>query len=73
MTRAGVTLIIIAILLWIIIPISAIFINIEPNEGFILSTIAIGLLGVVLVLIGVSRDRVKEYKEEQENDDYRKY
>jgi len=71
--KAGVTLIIISFLLWIFLPLSAIFVEITPNEDFILSAIAIGILGGILILVGVSKDRYKEYKEDQKNDDYRKY
>lgn len=71
--RIGVALIIIAIILWIVFPISAIFMNTEPNEGLIISAFVIGLLGGVSVLIGVIIDRYKEHKEDQINDDYRKY
>lgn len=73
MIKVGVSLIIVAIFLWIYLPLSAIFIDTTPNEDFILSAIAIGVIGGILILIGVSRDRYKEYKEDQENDDYRKY
>ena len=73
MAKFGVILIIIASLLWTLFFITSIFIFEAPEEGLIISAIVIGIIGAIVVLIGVGRDRYQEYKEEKKNDDYRKY
>lgn len=73
MAKLGVSLLITSFIFWIIYPISAIFTDTVPNVGFIKSLIALGVVGVILILISVVKDRYQEYKEDQKNDDYRQY
>ncbi|MGD9676880.1 MAG: hypothetical protein AB7V16_00750 [Vulcanibacillus sp.] len=73
MIKIGSALIILALIIWIVDPIYAIFANVIPHENYIIGALAIGVIGSILVLLGVAYDRYKEYKEEKENNDYRKY
>ncbi len=73
MKKMGVTLIIIASLLWTLFFITSLFIFDAPELGFIISAVIIGIVGAIFILIDVGRDRYQEYKEEKRNDDYRKY
>jgi len=73
MIKFGFSLIVIASLLWVLFFLSAIFIDSTPDEGLILAAIAIGVIGGLLILIEVIKDRYNEYKEDKKNDDYRKY
>ena len=73
MKKFGVILIIIAGLLWTLFFFTSIFVFETPEVGLVISSIAIGIIGAIFILIGVGRDRYNEYKEEKENDDYRKY
>ncbi len=73
MIAIGSGLIIIALLIWIIDPIYAVFANIIPHESYIIGALAIGVIGSILVLLGVAYDRYKEYKEDEKDNDYRKY
>ena len=73
MKKMGVTLIIIASLLWTLFFITSLFVFDAPEFGLIMSAVIIGIVGAIFILIGVGRDRYQESKEEKRNDDYRKY
>ena len=73
MIKFGIWFIVIAAVLWIYLPIYAIFTNSDPSWGLLVSAIVFGVLGSLSILVGVIIDRYKEYKEDKENNDYRKY
>jgi len=73
MIRMGIILIITAIILWIVFFVNLMITQSEPNENIITASLAIGFFGGILLLLGVGIDRYQEYKEDRNNDDYRKY
>lgn len=73
MKKIGVWLLLIAVILYMAFFIPIIFTESEPSIGFIRFSLALGFIGSILILIGVGKDRYKEKREEQENNDYRKY
>lgn len=73
MKKAGVVFLIIAFVLWIIVPLYAIITEIEPASGYIVASFVLAIIGSILILIDVAYDRYLENKEDNENDDYRKY
>lgn len=69
MIRLGMGFIFIAIILWVLaVPLTFI----EPSGFIFFAAIIAGFLGGVLVFVGVLRDRMKEIKED-DNDDLSKY
>ena len=73
MIAIGSGLIIVSVLVWIIDPLYAVFANVIPHTNYIIGALAIGVIGSILVIAGVTRDRYKEYKEDEKNNDYRNY
>lgn len=69
MIRLGIGFIFIGVLLWIFAFPLAFF---EPSGFFFFSAIVAGFIGSILIFIGVLRDRIKEIKED-DNDDLSKY
>lgn len=70
MARAGVLLLILAVVLWFAGGLAFV------SEWFaVLFPLAIllGMIGAILIFAGVLNDRQKEKKEEEEDDAYRKY
>ncbi|OEF99750.1 hypothetical protein BHF71_07620 [Vulcanibacillus modesticaldus] len=73
MKKIGVSLVIIAGLIFVFAPFYALFSNAEPVEDNIIAAFLLGIIGSIMILISVAKDRYEEYKEDKENNDYRKY
>lgn len=73
MIRIGVSLFIIAILLWIVYPLYFLYFDGTINENVLKASFTIGIIGAILIIISVFKDRYYEYKEDKKNNDYRKY
>lgn len=69
MIRFGIVLIPIATILFILSnSVSFFVINLRYSLTLFISSIVIGILGVLFIFIGVLRDRIKEKKEEDQDD-----
>ncbi|MGP4107730.1 hypothetical protein [Virgibacillus sp. L01] len=67
--RCGVVLVGVSILIFLLSNTVDFFaINHWYNTIFLISSILAGMTGVLVVLIGVIRDRIKDKKEEDQND-----
>lgn len=73
MKKFGIIFLLVAFLFWTIIPTFGIISGKFFNENSFIVAIAFAIVGCLLILVDVSRDRYKEYKEDEKNNDYRKY
>ena len=73
MIKLGSALIIIASVLWFFSYFTILIPDVIPIFFTFLISIILGIIGAVFTFIGVLKDRLKENKEEEENNDYRQY
>lgn len=73
MKKIGVAFLLIAFLLWIVVPTFIVITDVVPEDNIFIAAFVIAIIGSLLILVDVAYDRYKENKEDKENNDYRKY